>query len=122
MSHTSSWSLRQARFRTTIPASETLLAHPDAVEPRRVVVRDRAALGSGDALEHLRDHAARARPVAAVVRIIRRPHHAVDADGVPVLHSVVVDDEGEGPVRAHVVARLPLELDLGPVLVPVVAV
>src|SRR5439155_10150578 len=109
-----------------LPAREgpgaSLLAYADPVEPRGVLVRDRAALGGGHTLEHLGDDLPRAGPVAPVVGVVRRPHERLEPDRVAVLHTVFVDDEGEHPVRAHVLARLALELVLGPVLVPVVTI
>lgn len=48
------------------------------------LVEDGAPLGRGHLLEHLRHHPAGVRPVAPVVRVVRRPHHGLDPDGVPV--------------------------------------
>src|SRR5262249_13164804 len=81
--------------RTSARMAALLLAHPDAVQPRRVLVRDLPPLGRGDVREHVADDLARVRPVAAVMRVVRRPHDVLDPDGVAVLHAVVVDDEGE---------------------------
>src|SRR5439155_433195 len=82
-------SKRRRRPRLPAPPSRvTLLARlfpdPDPVQARRVLEHDLPPLRGRDVLHHLPDDPARVRPVAAVVRVVGRPHDVVDADRVAV--------------------------------------
>lgn len=81
-----------------------------AVELRGIERTHLASLFLGHAAKHLLHHASRLRPVAPVMRVVRRPHHVVHSNVVPVAHRVMVDHKSDSPVPSEVKARRVFEL------------
>src|SRR3954453_8554631 len=86
------WSSTETRMRSSrFTASLPLAA--EAEDPHGVAGEDLVPLVGGHLGHRVVDHLARVRPVVAVVRVIRRPHDVVDADGMAVGDAVAIGDE-----------------------------
>src|SRR6266851_1638846 len=62
-------------------------------------------LGAG-VLEVAGDDLLRMRPGRGLVRVVRRPHHAVDADELAALHPDIIEDVGRPHLPREILARL----------------
>src|SRR5579862_4043589 len=98
------------------------LASAQPVQLLRVLADHPAALGLGHAPHRLLHDAPAVGPVVAVVGVVRRPHHVVDADPVAVGHGEGLPDEVRLPVPPEVLAGQQLERRLRPGPIPPVVV
>src|ERR1700732_5547530 len=64
-------------------------------------------LGAG-VREVARDDLLRMRPGRGLVRVVRRPHHPVDADELAALHPDMIEDVGGPHLPCEILARLQL--------------
>src|SRR5437870_2352013 len=62
-------------------------------------------LGAG-VLEVAGDDLLRMRPGRGLVRVVRRPHHPVDADELAALHPDIIEDVGGPHLPLEILARL----------------